>query len=283
MSVKIYGGRIIRAPIGRAYQMLMEAKPGAIAIGERLQAKWMVERAVDIIDHARLKGEEAENPLFDAWQELVDKVKKLKAPGAGRDPSADFEFEAWLFPLRNRTLMMVQSEQREMQSWIDDLPFVERYGYWDNTDPDEDVSARQWRQRGKDWLEVLPWGSAPSDRCMTLVMFNDSMPMPASDEVVATLIPPVEGRLARAAANQHINEVYKALVAEEREKNPDFKPEGFSLFFKAERASRDDLKRREAIKAEIAHAILEVTVEDLSIQVNPIRRRREEEKTGTPD
>jgi hypothetical protein len=56
MSVKIYAGRMIPAPIGRAYAMLMEAKPQAATLGRNLQIAWMAKRAAEMVDRARIDG-----------------------------------------------------------------------------------------------------------------------------------------------------------------------------------------------------------------------------------
>lgn len=265
MSVNIHGGRIIRAPLGRAYEMLMQAKPDAKAIGERLQEKWMVERAVDIIDTACLKGDEVEQPLMDAWKELLDRMKKIKAT-MQRDPQVDFEFDLWLFPLGRRTLLLVQSEQREMQDYVDGLPFVEPYAYWDSTDPDEDVERSEWRRRMRDWEKVLPRLGIPSDTCLTMVMFNSELAMPPSGSRIRPHIPSLEDRIARHASTRHVSETMNRLIEEKKIEDPEYKMTDFSLVFKAERIAREAHDRRNEIKAEIRTRLRRLKIEDIDIR-----------------
>jgi hypothetical protein len=49
---------------------------------------------------------------------------------------------------------------REMQKLFSELPEVEGYSYWNNVDPDEDVSPEEWSRRGDIW-EVLLGDRAP--------------------------------------------------------------------------------------------------------------------------
>lgn len=72
------------------------------------------------------------------------------------------KFELWLFSVGDQTLFMIHPEQVPMTDFIDALPFVEPYGYWDDTDPADDVSAEEWTQRAKDWEVAIPSGQTPS-------------------------------------------------------------------------------------------------------------------------
>lgn len=264
MSIKIRNGRVIRAPIGRVYDMLMQAKPEIGAIGRELEIGLMADMAARAVDMALLKDERPpEYPLFDAWTKLLDDIAEIRKTGY-RNPRCDFSADAWIFPMSMRkTLVLLNTEQRRMQEWFDALSDVEDYAYWNDTDRDEGTSENEWRQRQQDWMRAMPIGSAPSDRCLTMTLYNPERAFMAKAEEALPLVKPLERRIDEHALNRHVQEVYDAMIALEREKDPDFKPDGFSMYFKAERTARTDMDRRAAIRAEVAGRLRPLTPEDL--------------------
>lgn len=262
MSINIPTGRLIAAPIGRAYDMLLAAKADAKPIGRSMELEWMTGRAVKAVDDARMAGTAAEHPLHKAWRDLLDAQSTVRRSGT-RNPSIDFEFELWLFPLGRRTLIKVHTEQGRFLSWFDGLPFVQDYAYWDSTDRDDAVPPRQWSRRRREWNAVMPVGRPPSDRCLTMVMYNDQTPWTADPEEALRYVDPIAKRLAEAARARHVDEVYKAMVEEKRQSDPEWQPKGFQLFFDAERVARHDAARRQEIADGIAPAIREITAADL--------------------
>lgn len=265
MSTNIGNGRIIRAPIKRAYDLLINAKPEAEKIGRDAQIGWMAHHAADLIDKSDMTGEILPNaPLVEAWTALLDAEKEIKINGL-RNPDCDFEFELWLFPVsNNRTMLIVQTERREFSQWLDGLGFVDNYAYWDSTDPDEAVSPQAWRRRQQDWERVLPHGSAISDRCLTMVMFNHQRPMPPSPKEAVSHITERRKRAERHAWPKHIGEIYERMLAERRELEPAYEPSGFSLYFEAEALARKDLNRRDQIVHKIHNQLRDISVDDLS-------------------
>lgn len=263
MSTKIYNGRLLAGSIGKVYDLLLEAKPEAKAIARRLEIAWMARRATAIIDDARIKGEEPRHPLGDAWQELMDRRRAIRREGQ-RDPGVDHEFEIWLFPRRGATLAIVNTEQRELRDWFDALPWVAEYAYYDNTDPPEEVTARQWDARRRAWDKALPGAGVPSERCLVFTMVSCEHIWFAEPAEALARVPPIGERLARVVDNRVREEHHARLTREEKERDPDFKPEGFSLFFKAVQAAKNDVEGRRAAEAEIAPFIRELTAQDLA-------------------
>ena len=264
MSIKIYKGRIIPAPIGRVYSMLMEAKPQAKEIGKALQDAWMTDRAVQLIDKASLEGGEVENPLLDAWSELLDKIKEIKNTGQ-RNPSVDFEFELWIFPLKTKTLVLPHTEQIQMVEWFDTLPFVQDYAYWDNSDKNDDIDEKEWQRRERDWHAVMPIGETPSERCLTFQMFNHELPMPPDKKAVERHIPSMEDRLKREARSRHFNEAYRRLLEEKQKEDTEYKPKNLNLFFAAEKIIRKEDQRRHEIIEEIRPILRNLKNKDIII------------------
>jgi hypothetical protein len=263
MSISIHGGRRIDAPIGESYRLLMGLKEQAATTGRGLQVRWMARRAARMLDDATLKGEKVERPLHTAWCEMDDRQREVRRTQR-RDPEIDFEFQLWLWPLADRTLVNVHTEQPEFRALIDGTTFVEDHAYWDNVDPDENVPADRWEERAQDWRDAWLIGAAASDRSLTMVMFNDALVMPARAEEAMPFVPSLDERLRTAAARRHIDEVYRAVIAERQSTEPGWKPEGFGTFFEAEGCAREDADRRSRITEELRHVIRPITAEDLS-------------------
>lgn len=55
-----------------------------------------------------------------------------------------------------------------LDDWIKEYPGVSDYSYWNNTDPDETVSKREWNKRGDFWDEALDYHPL----CMEIVNWN---------------------------------------------------------------------------------------------------------------
>lgn len=262
MSTKIHRGRVISAPLFRAYQMLMELKPEIGKMGEEMQHRWMVEAAVNMIDREAIKGSSINSPLIKAWTDLIDRHKACKAT-MRRDPEIDFEFDLWLFPLKTKTLLIVQTEQNEFLQFLDRQPFIEDYSYWDNADRNENITAEDWRKRKKDWDLVLPMGSAPSDRCLVMAMFNSDAIFPPDVKKALKYVPAMDRRIDTLTKSQHLNEVYSQLVEKAKSENPDYKPEGFGLYYNALEIVKKQEDRHTAIHTEISGILNKITSDDL--------------------
>ncbi len=263
MSTKIYNGRIIRAPIGKVYDLLIEKKPEAVLIGRNLEIAWMAIRAAEKIDKARIEGEEKKGALFEAWTEMTDRISEIKKTQR-RDPAVDIECELWLFPLKDQTLVIPNSEAKDLREWFDALSFVEDYAYWDNTDPDEDVDKKTWKQRERDWNKVLPGAGVPSDRCLIFALYQGGMVFPAEPEEAIKHIPPAEKRLTKIVRQEAVAEKFQAKCDAKKKENPEWKMEGFGLYFEAEKEALSDPEFLQAKREHLKTHVREITIADLS-------------------
>lgn len=62
--------------------------------------------------------------------------------------------ELAIFPLPDKILTIFYGEREAENMWAS-LPGVDPYGYWDNVDPDEEATEEEWKERRKDWEQVL--------------------------------------------------------------------------------------------------------------------------------
>jgi hypothetical protein len=66
-------------------------------------------------------------------------------------------------PLKNKILCIFYGSNSYRKIW-ENQPEVTFYGYWDNSDPDEECSSSEWNQRKNDWVKVLPYNSKPTEQ-----------------------------------------------------------------------------------------------------------------------
>jgi hypothetical protein len=73
-----------------------------------------------------------------------------------RDPQYDFSIRIAFIPLEDKILSLFYSECQAFEKHWFKFNEVEYYGYWNNTDRDEDCTEEEWNQRDLDWEKALP-------------------------------------------------------------------------------------------------------------------------------
>lgn len=93
------------------------------------------------------------------------------------------------FPQSNQILAMTFFQLSEMEKeWQKFSPNIEYYGYWNNTDPEDGVSAKAWERRRKDWDKALADSNyVPSTAGFTYSFIERGM-LPYPDELFGTKI-----------------------------------------------------------------------------------------------
>lgn len=153
MSTKIYNGWLCpSADIGQEIERLQALRPMVQAAHKTIITKWKAKRASDLIDEARFKGEQAINPLSQAFQELIERQMKVQR-SRERDMEIDTACSVTLIPVEGRVLACVYSEKKEITNIVtQDMTY---FGYWDNTDRPDDVTAEEWDERERLWEKAL--------------------------------------------------------------------------------------------------------------------------------
>lgn len=93
--------------------------------------------------------------LYELLQEKRNIIREL----GRRDPSYDFDLNVSFYPLKDKILFSVNCENDKMYREAIRILGGEDYGYWDNTDPDKNVTEEEWEQRREDWNEVIDKGT----------------------------------------------------------------------------------------------------------------------------
>jgi hypothetical protein len=185
----------------------MGEKPKISRIARNLELKWMgnqVSRQIDI------KKKDSKDALFESWIMLVDCVDEIKKTNR-RNPSCDFSFEVTMFADGDQTLLMYNCEHESMTGILDSNPLIKDYCYWDDTDPDEDVSPEDWELREKTWDRFIRAGMAPSDKGVFMTMYNhEKIAIPKAEEILK-YIPSRQERALEICRTRYFAEYEKSV------------------------------------------------------------------------
>ena len=204
MSIKIFNGWRMRATSFREVHEATESFKGRAH--PLMRDKWyervasVATRTIDAEAIGAKLTEELEpggSPWMRAWEHVTGKYRAIYKEGK-RDPSYDFDVHVTAFPRHDQTLLLFFCEERAhpevFEEW-EATPGIEYFGYWNNTDPDEDCPELEWEERGRLWEEVLPIGAIPAIKGYTTELMGEyGLPFPTAE----VILPFVESREARA-------------------------------------------------------------------------------------
>lgn len=92
------------------------------------------------------------------WHKMRYDLKKTGL----RNHAVDTDFQIVVFPHQDSFLGIAYTESEKwFDQWLS-MPGVSEYGYWNNTDPPNNVSDEEWEVRGMVWDEVLGSLGIPS-------------------------------------------------------------------------------------------------------------------------
>lgn len=161
MSIKIYSGALLERDLSLldARGMALKIRPIFDAHVEQKQAELVFKRAVrahdDALSGAFEMSEDVSDHSCPAGEGLACLSEARDQHKKGIAGWLPMNFEAVLIPIgKGKTLILPYGEQDLCQKLLE-MTGARPYGYWDNTDPDEDVTAREWRQRESDWKKAL--------------------------------------------------------------------------------------------------------------------------------
>lgn len=224
MSTKIYNGFCFEAPnpvdnwraLGQSkphLQALVDAKHCKL-LAQRIAHKadtWAIERANGVLSSEQWQAQCHEVPWLLAEYQLMEEQRVCRADHR-RSPLIDCDVELFLrvHPVDGRILGYLQEERVGAYTSLVAQPGCREYGYWDNTDPPEDMPEHAWEQRRLDWDQVLQ-DSVP---CVTLRLEPSFM----APEQVAKAIPSLFERARRiAVAEQETKALEQARAQQQHE------------------------------------------------------------------
>lgn len=168
MSTKIYNGWLLSHPnLEAALAWLKSIRP----IFAKARAKMIFERFPNFKEKRKAKEGEV------SWSELNDRARRIEQTSR-RDPIADYSLMVTLFPIADRILALIYSDNQEYDDIWSEFEETTYYGYWNNTDPDEDCSEEEWHQRENDWKDALPGAGVPSENGLSFTILRYQIPWP---------------------------------------------------------------------------------------------------------
>lgn len=190
MSVKAHDGhRLSVSTMNERWGTVQSViEPVLCAEQTKLMAEWIARRRFDNELKQAQFPSSADTPgtgsaLADVVIEFQLADARLRAPNARREPELDLVTSAvfWKDPTDPTMMLVMPGSEHErirsaLMSALDATPFA----YWDNTDPDPDVTGDEWDRRRAAWLGTA---SAPTLRLDVTAPF-----IPNTDEVARSLL-----------------------------------------------------------------------------------------------
>lgn len=174
MSTKIYGGlRITETDFhklsGKIYALRLQIMD---KVREK-KANFIANYSV--IQHDRqltgyvYKDEEPERePYFAALGHLMKADEYCYGGGNSRTDQyahPDYTFELSIFAYKGAFYAMPFTEDRDLEALLLSQPWIEEFGYWDNTDKPDSISVADWKKRQRIWQGIFDrcYASAPAN------------------------------------------------------------------------------------------------------------------------
>ena len=207
MSVSISGVKLAINDIFELDAKLIEWREVVRKLAREKLTGFYAQEVTAMIDDACGKNEEmppTSNILNEIYEDIRNRQRKIKASGE-RDPRIDFDFTIHLYPFEGEVYGITNTEQSDWTKKFRRLPFVSDFSYWNNSDPDRRVKAKDWQHRAHVWMNLFKDHSTYRSRGFTIECGPDETHQSAvSRSDIVKKIVPFEDRLKRVATNRII-------------------------------------------------------------------------------
>jgi len=157
MSTKIYNGFRIDTttfenPFLAIAQLVEGFKPEAYA--------WSVEACAQLIKKV------GHNAVMAAQDEIKNTQRRM--------PGFDFSCFLSFVPFRDYVLGIIFTERPELRKMWMDQACVEKFPYWNNTDPPDGISDEDWCRRGELW-DLAVGGDPVNQRAFSITLVEEQL------------------------------------------------------------------------------------------------------------
>lgn len=196
------GFRFAESSLDAAYARIEAFRPRLARLRADATARVLAKKATDMIDAracAALSPEPvpqgADRPLPTARADLHARARRIDRERR-RDPEADFSFEVTLHPVAGDVLCVLFTDRRDWQAVWEAHGGAEPWGYWDNTDPPDDVSPDAWEARRQAWQAAFAADrhGRPGLSGLTVRLF-DTLPDQSDIADILAQVPSLAARL----------------------------------------------------------------------------------------
>lgn len=111
------------------------------------------------------------NPMNRAYR-LIQKRYEDSLKTNKSDPLVDFDTNLIIVPHEDYYLALLYTEQDSFADIFLNQPEVSYYGYWNNSDKDDDVSEADWEKRKLDWESVFSSYQSPNEVGMNIALIK---------------------------------------------------------------------------------------------------------------
>lgn len=163
MSTKIYNGYLFEGSINDLVKTCLE-------LGLIEEVKKTVKRssatvlgylyASELFENCEASANNPKTEKTKVYSKVQEATEKhfLRSTGQGMHSALDFESRLMLKThpnFKNKTLVGAFIAGREIESLVIESLGLKSFGYWNNTDRPDELSAAQWRRREQIWESAL--------------------------------------------------------------------------------------------------------------------------------
>lgn len=189
MSTKIYNGFIFSDKINsleKAFDSLKEMKDLLVETADKHWLSLIVRFALAEFDNCADEEIVDKNFINDSRSYLLD--YEFEARKNNRHNLTDVEFSVCIANIKiknkNRIVGMYYSGNRELITEFCNFPTIEEYGYWDNTDPPDDISYTEFKKRGIVWDKILSFSDIPAESMLSFVLISPTPRIIFNDKII---------------------------------------------------------------------------------------------------
>lgn len=214
MSTKIYNGYQINLPNTK----LLTLQQFCLTLSHQLNqektlltAQNFARRLTFQLDRQTVKlsppPEDGKSLISSLWAEVRENYKETSY--WSKDPDFDFKVEVVFIPVKRKLLALYFGYNKKFLKIWEQHPLVKDYHYQNQTNRPQDISARQWLNRKKDWNLALPGPGIPSENGLTFILCSDHIRPPDFVDF-APYIPPLNERAQTCAREVVLNKKFQA-------------------------------------------------------------------------
>lgn len=120
------------------------------------------------------------SPWAIAFGQYLDRHRTQDRMLRSNDNGILYSAQVTIHPISRRTVLCLPfASHRELLHMISTHPMMCEYRYWNNTDRPDDIDAREWNQRGRNWDKALQGGRArcsiPAMSGMTVQLLREDV------------------------------------------------------------------------------------------------------------
>lgn len=199
MSFKVYNGGLIKEThtLEEIFVVVEELRKTITKKVHKAKAREIKMLACLIYDKYYVEGVDvledkaaSRVPLLEASNRILFKTEK-------NDMN---EYVICIGQALNHTVIVPYFPNPECVKLLFEHPKIEMFGYWDSTDPEEDVSEKDWELRGKIWNKIFQNSGVPAEDMMNIRLVDEKHIIPNDSSMKD--VPNFEERLTALAQDR---------------------------------------------------------------------------------